>query len=134
MRSDRRIQGPLLRDAPTPGERRAIADTGWYPSVRKENVMADFSFDGKKLRNTRTGQKVGEIDRTRVRAWNAAGFGEIDGKNIRDAHGKKVAEFDGKIVKDDRGKRLATIQEIQAAVEGEAGIELVALWYFFVRK
>ena len=96
--------------------------------------MADFTFDGKKLRNNRTDQKVGEIDRTTVRAWNGARFGEVERKNIRDAHGKKVAEFDGKVVKDDLGKKLATIEEIQKAVEGKAGIELVALWYFFVRK
>jgi hypothetical protein len=96
--------------------------------------MADFTFDGQKLRNNRTGQKVGEIDRSDIRAWNGARFGEIDRKNIRDAHGRKVAEFDGKAVKDDRGRTLATIQDIQTAVDGAAGIELVALWYFFVRK
>jgi len=96
--------------------------------------MADFTFEGGKLRNNRTGQKVGEIDRTHIRAWNGARFGEIDRKNIRDAHGKKVAEFDGKVVKDDLGKKLATIQEIQKVVEGGSGIELAALWYFFVRK
>jgi hypothetical protein len=96
--------------------------------------MADFTFDGQKLRNNRTGQKAGEIDRANVRAWNGARFGEIYRRNIRDAHGKKVAEFDGKVVKDDLGKKLATIQEIQKAVDGPAGIELAALWYFFVRK
>jgi hypothetical protein len=96
--------------------------------------MADFTFDGQKLRNNRTGQKVGEIDRAVIRAWNTARFGEIDRKTIRDAHGKKVAEFDGKVLKDDLGKKLATIQEMQKAVEGDAGIELAALWYFFVRK
>ena len=80
--------------------------------------MADFTFDGQRLRNNRTGQKVAEIDR----------------KNIRDAHGKKVAEFDGKVVKDDLGKKLASIQEIQKSMEGDAGIELAALWFFFVRK
>jgi hypothetical protein len=95
--------------------------------------MADFSFDGRTLRN-HLGQKTGEIDRTDIRAWNGARFGEIDRKNIRDAHGKKVAEFDGKVLKDDRGKKIATIQEIQKKVDGEAGIELVALWYFFARK
>lgn len=95
--------------------------------------MADYTFDGKTLRN-RTGQKVGEIDRSDVRAWNGARFGEIDRKNVRDAGGKKVAEFDGKLLKDDRGKKIATLQEIQGVVEGEGGIELAALWYFFVRK
>lgn len=95
--------------------------------------MADYTFDGKTLRN-RTGQKTGEVDRGDIRAWNGARFGEIDRKNIRDAHAKKVAEFDGKVLKDDRGKKIATLQEIQSAVDGEGGIELAALWYFFVRK
>lgn len=95
--------------------------------------MAEYSFDGKTLRN-RSGQKLGEIDRNDVRAWNGARFGEIYRKDIRDAHSKKVAEFDGKVLKDDRGRKIAAIQEIQSAVEGEAGIELAALWYFFVRK
>jgi hypothetical protein len=103
-------------------------------STMEEDAMADFTFDGQKLKNNRTGQKVGEIDRNNVRAWNGARFGEIDRKNIRDAHNKVVAVFDGKVVKDDLGKKLATIQEVQKAVEGDAGIELVALWYFFVRK
>jgi hypothetical protein len=96
--------------------------------------MADFRLDGQKLYNNRTGQKVGEIDRSNIRAWNGARFGEIDRKNIREAHGKKVADFDGKVVKDDQGKKLATIQDIQKAIEGEGGIEMAALWYFFVRK
>jgi hypothetical protein len=95
--------------------------------------MADFTFDGRWLRKGAS-QKVGEIDRNNIRAWNGARFGEIDRKNIRDAHGKKVAEFDGKIVKDDMGKKIATLQDIQKTVEGESGIALVALWYFFVRK
>lgn len=95
--------------------------------------MADFTFDGRWLRKS-SGQKVGEIDRSNIRAWNGARFGEIDRKNIREAHGKKVAEFDGKVVKDDLGKRIATLQDIQKAVEGEGGIEMVALWYFFARK
>ena len=98
-----------------------------------EEPMADFSFDGKVLKN-RTGQKMGEIDRSSIRAWNSARLGEIDRKNIRDAHNKKVAEFDGKILKDDLGHKLATIQEIQKAVEGEVGLPLAAMWYFFVRK
>lgn len=96
--------------------------------------MADFTFDGRKLRNNRTGQKAGEVDRTRIRAWNSALLGEIDRRNLRDAHGAKVAEFDGKVLKDDRGKRLATQAEMQEAVEGADGIELAALWYFFARK
>lgn len=96
--------------------------------------MADFTFDGRKLRDNRTGQKAGEVDRTRIRAWNGALLGEIDRKNLRDAHGAKVAEFDGKVLKDDRGKRLATLAQMQQAVEGADGVELAALWYFFARK
>jgi hypothetical protein len=95
--------------------------------------MADYNFDGKRLRN-RSGQKMGEIDRTSIRAWNSARLGEIDRKNIRDAHGKKVAEFDGKNVKDDMGNKLITIEEIQKTIEGEGGISLVAMWYFFIKK
>jgi hypothetical protein len=95
--------------------------------------MAEYTFDGKILRN-HSGQKMGEIDRTTVRAWNSARLGEIDRKNIRDAHGKKVAEFDGKTVKDDLGNRIGTLRGIQEAIDGEGGISLVAVWYFFVRK
>ncbi len=95
--------------------------------------MADYDFDGRWLRN-RSGQKMGEIDRTSVRAWNGARLGEIDRKNIRDAHGKKVAEFDGKSLKDDLGNKIAAAQEIQDTIKGEAGISLAALWYFFVKK
>jgi hypothetical protein len=95
--------------------------------------MPDYSFDGKRLKN-RTGQKAGEIDRNLVRAWNGAKLGEIEGRNIRDAHGKKVLEFDGKNVKDDTGKKITTLEEIRKTVEGEDGIALVAMWYFFVKK
>ena len=95
--------------------------------------MAEFSFDGKILKNHQ-GQKMGEIDRSSIRAWNGSRLGEIDRKNIRDAHGKKVAEFDGKVVKDDLGNKLISIQDIQKKVSGDAGINLVALWFFFVRK
>jgi hypothetical protein len=95
--------------------------------------MADYSFDGKRLKS-RSGQKLGELDRNLVRAWNAAKLGEIEGRSIRDAHGKKVLEFDGKTVKDDTGKRVATLQDIQGIIEGEGGIALVAMWHFFVRK
>ena len=95
--------------------------------------MAEYTFDGRWMRKS-SGQKVGEIDRSNVRAWNGARFGEIDRKNIRDAHNKVVAVFDGKVVKDDLGKKLATIEEIRKIVEGDVGIEVVALWYFFIRK
>lgn len=95
--------------------------------------MAAFTFDGKILKKS-NGQKMGEVDRTFVRAWNSAKLGEIDRKNIRDAHSKKVAEFDGKVLKDDLGSQLATIQEIQKVIDGKPGIGLAAMWYFFVRK
>jgi len=96
--------------------------------------MADYSFDGKRLKKIATGQKLGEVDRNLVRATNAAKMGEIEGKIIRDGHGKKVLEFDGKIVKDDRGIKVTTLQDIQKEIEGEGGINLVAVWNFFVRK
>jgi hypothetical protein len=95
--------------------------------------MADYTFDGKRLRSS-SGQKMGELDRNLVRAWNAAKLGEIEGRSIRDAHGKKVLEFDGKSVKDDTGRRVAAIADIQKLIEGEPGIALVAMWHFFVRK
>ncbi len=95
--------------------------------------MADFTFDGKILRN-RSGQKMGEIDRNSIRAWNGARLGEIDRKNIRDPQGKKVLEFDGKNVKDDMGKKVMAVEEIQKIIEGEKDISLVAMWHFFVRK
>jgi hypothetical protein len=95
--------------------------------------MAEFSFDGRRLKSS-SGQKMGELDRNLIRAWNAAKLGEIEGKNIRDAYGKKVLEFDGKAVKDDRGKKITTVEEIQKIIEGEGGIALVAMWHFFVRK
>ena len=41
--------------------------------------MGNYTFDGKILKN-RTGQKMGEIDRTFIRAWNSAKLGEIDRK------------------------------------------------------
>jgi hypothetical protein len=58
--------------------------------------MAEFSFDGKRLKN-KSGQKMGELDRNLIRAW-------------------RVLEFDGKDVKDDRGTKLTTIDEIQKTV------------------
>jgi hypothetical protein len=95
--------------------------------------MAEYLFDGKKLKK-RSGQKEGELDGNIVRAWDGKQVGEIDGKNIKDSHGKKVLEYDGKSIKDDTGKKLATIEEIRKIVEGQAGISLVAMWYFFVWK
>ena len=101
--------------------------------IGKGEKMADFVFDGKTLRKY-SGQKMGEIDRTSIRAWNSALLGEIDRKNVRDSRGKKVAEFDGKTLKDDLGNKLITVEEIQEAIDGEAGIALAAMWYFFVKK
>ncbi len=95
--------------------------------------MAEYTFDGKRFKKI-GGQKLGEVDRHLVRAWNAAKLGEIEGKKLRDASGKKVAEFDGKTLKDDLGKGLITLEEVDDLIEGESGIEKVAMWYFFVRK
>jgi hypothetical protein len=98
-----------------------------------EAEMADYTFDGKRLVKKSSGQKLAEVDKNTIRATNAAVFGEIQAKNIRDSHGKKVAEFDGKDVKDDKGKKVISIKDIQGVIEGEAGIELAGLWYFFVK-
>jgi hypothetical protein len=95
--------------------------------------MIEYIFDGKKLKK-RSGQKQGDLNGNLVRAWNGAQVGEIEGKNLKDSQGKKVLEFDGKNIKDDTGKKIATIEEIRKIVEGEAGISLVAMWYFFVWK
>ncbi len=95
--------------------------------------MPEYIFDGKKLKK-RSGQKEGELEKNLVRAWNGAQLGEIEGKNIRDSQGKKVLEFDGKNIKDETGKKIATIEDVRKIIEGESGISLVAMWYFFVWK
>ena len=95
--------------------------------------MAEYLFDGKRLKK-RSGQKEGELSGNIVRAWNGEQVGEIDGSNIKDAQGKKVLEFDGKNIKDETGKKIATIEDLRKVVEGQAGISLVAMWYFFVWK
>ncbi len=95
--------------------------------------MADYSFDGKRLVKKSSGQKLAEIDRDNIRSYNGAIFGQIQGKNLRDNHGKKVAEFDGKDVKDDKGKKVKSIKDIQAIIEGDPGINMAAMWYFFVK-
>ena len=95
--------------------------------------MADYTFDGKRLIKKSSGQKLAEIDKDTIRSYNGAIFGQIEKKNLRDSHGKKVAEFNGKEVKDDRGKKVIGIKEIQEIIEGEAGIAMAAMWYFFVR-
>ncbi len=96
--------------------------------------MADYSFDGTRLRKKSSGQKLAEMDRDTIRFYNAAVYGQIERKNIRDPRGKKVAEFDGKYLKDDRGKTLISIKEIQEIIEGEPGISMAAMWYFFVKE
>ena len=95
--------------------------------------MADYTFDGRRLVKKSSGQKIAELDRDTLRSYNGAVFGQIEGKNLRDSHGKKVAEFNGKEIKDDRGKKIVTLKEIQEAIEGDAGIPLAAMWYFFVK-
>jgi hypothetical protein len=95
--------------------------------------MVEYLFDGKKMKK-RSGQKEGELDGNVVRAWNGIQVGEIEGQIIKDSNGKRVLEFDGKNIKDDMGKKISTIEEVRKIVEGEAGISLVAMWYFFVWK
>jgi len=95
--------------------------------------MAEYSFDGRKLVKKSSGQKLGEVDKDTLRSSNGAVFGQIEKKNLRDSHGKKVAEFDGKDVKDDKGKKIISIKDIQAVIDGAAGIELAGLWFFFVK-
>jgi hypothetical protein len=76
----------------------------------------------------------GELDGNLVKSWNGTQVGQIEGKIAKDPQGKKVLEFDGKNIKDDKGKKIETIENVRKIVEGEAGISLVALWYFFVWK
>lgn len=95
--------------------------------------MAEYLFDGRKLKK-RTGQKEGELHDNIITAWNGTRVGEIDGTKIKDSQSGKVLEYDGKNIKDDTGKKLAAIEEIRKTVEGEAGVSLVAMWYFFVWK
>jgi hypothetical protein len=95
--------------------------------------MAEYSFDGRKLVKKSSGQKLGEVDKDTLRSSNGAVFGQIEKKNLRDSHGKKVAEFDGKDIKDDRGTKISSIKDVQEVIEGDPGIAMAALWYFFVR-
>jgi hypothetical protein len=99
----------------------------------EEVIMADYSFDGRRLVKKSSGQKLAEIDGTTIRYYNGAVFGEIQGRNIRDSHAKKVAEFDGKMLKDDKGTKVIGIKDLQEIVEGEAGVALAAMWLFFVK-
>ena len=95
--------------------------------------MADYIYDGTTLRD-KEGRKMGEIDRSYVRGWNAALLGQMDRKSVRDPRGKKILEFDGKNVRDDLGKKIASIKDIQALIEGEPDIGMVAAWYFLIKK
>jgi hypothetical protein len=95
--------------------------------------MADYVFDGRRLTKKSSGQKLAEVDKDTIRSYNGAVFGQIEKKNLRDSHGKKVAEFDGKDVKDDKGKKVISIKDIQNVIEGEAGISMAAMWFFFVK-
>jgi hypothetical protein len=102
-------------------------------TLETEVQVADYTFDGRRLVKKSSGQKLAEVDKNTIRSTNGAVFGEIQARNLRDSHGKKVAEFDGKDVKDDKGKKIISITDIQSIIEGEAGIELAGLWYFFVK-
>jgi len=101
--------------------------------IETEVQMADYTFDGRRLTKKSSGQKIAEADGDTIRSYNGAVFGQIENKNLRDPHGKKAAEFDGKEVKDVKGKKVISIKDIQDIIEGEAGITMAALWYFFVR-
>ena len=95
--------------------------------------MADYTFDGRRLTKISSGQKLAQVEKDTIRSYNGAVFGQVEGKNLRDSHGKKVAEFDGKDVKDDKGKKVISIKDIQNIIEGDADINLAAMWYFFVK-
>jgi hypothetical protein len=95
--------------------------------------MADYTFDGRRLTKKSSGQKIAEADKDTIRSYNGAVFGEVQGRNLRDSHGKKVAEFDGKVLKDDHGRKVMGITDIQEVIEGEAGIIMAAMWFFFVK-
>jgi hypothetical protein len=114
-----------------------LRNDAWAGSFRNAQTsggdMPEYLFDGKKLKK-RSGQREGELAGKIVKSWNGAKLGEFEGKNIKDFNGKKVLEFDGKNIRDDTGKKIATIQEVRKIIEGEAGISLVAMWYFFVWK
>ncbi len=95
--------------------------------------MADYTFDGKRLVKKSSGQKLAEVDRNNIRSYNGAIFGQVEGKNLRDSHSKKVGEFNGKEVKDDKGNKLISVKDMQNVIEGEAGINMAAMWFFFVK-
>ncbi len=95
--------------------------------------MAEFTFDGTAVRD-KSGQKMGEVDRSYVRGWNGALLGQIDRKNVRDHRGRKVLEFDGKTIKDDLGKKVGTIKDVLSEIEGEADIATVAAWYYLIKQ
>jgi len=102
-------------------------------TIETEVQVADYTFDGRRLVKKSSGQKLADVDNNTIRSTNGAVFGQIESKNLRDSHGKKVAEFDGKEIKDEKGKKLISIKDIQNVIEGEAGISMAALWYFFVK-
>jgi hypothetical protein len=104
-----------------------------FKAIETEAKMADYTFDGKRLIKKSSGQKLAEVDKDTIRSYNGAVFGQIESKNLRDSHGKKVAEFNGKEIKDDRGKKVISIKDIQNIIEGEAGISMAAMWFFFVK-
>jgi len=95
--------------------------------------MADYTFDGKRLKKKSSGQKLADLDKDTIRSYNGAVFGQIESRNLRDSHGKKVGEFDGKDLKDERGKKVINIKDIQDVIEGNPGIGMAAMWFFFVK-
>jgi len=91
----------------------------------------DYKLDGNKLMSK--GQKIGFIDGNSIRDGHSNKVGTIDGRSIRDAHGGKVAEFDGENIRDAHGVRIGTMHDVRKMIDGQGGISLAALWYFFVR-
>ncbi len=107
------------------GKREAAQPTG--------GNMPEYLFDGRKLKK-RSGRREGELDGNAIKSWNGEQLGEIDGNSIKDSSGKKVLDFDGKYIRDEAGKRIASLEDIRKIVEGQAGISMVAMWYFFIWK
>ena len=58
------------------------------------------------------------------------GHGEFYLTGQRDVFVSKLRKY----LKDDRGKTLISIKEIQEIIEGEPGISMAAMWYFFVKR
>lgn len=91
----------------------------------------DYKLDGNKLISR--GAKIGYVDSNTVRDGHSSKVGTIDGRCIRDAHGGKVADLDGENIRDSHGARIGTMRDVRKVIDGQGGITLAALWFFFVR-